>query len=57
MLVLLANKMRARAEIAVDFESVEQRLRADKQTQEDWIQLAERLSQLADAKAHGKGVA
>ena len=51
MLVLLREKVRARAEIVADLEPVEGQLKAEKQTPEDWIRLAELQSQPRDASA------
>lgn len=50
MLALLAKKMRARPEIAADLDLVATQVQASRQTQEDWIQLAEKASQPADAE-------
>jgi hypothetical protein len=49
MLALLADKVRTRPEIAADLGSVVTQIKASRQTQEDWIQLAEKASQSADA--------
>ena len=55
MLVLAGEKMRARAEIVADLDVVENRLKAEKQTAEDWIRLAELQSQPKDASSPKKG--
>lgn len=47
MLALLGDRMRQRLEIASDVEPVATRIKASRQTQEDWIQLAEKASQSA----------
>lgn len=49
MLTLLADKMRARPEIAADLELVTTQIKASRQTQEDWIRLAEKACQPAEA--------
>ena len=51
MLALLAAKMRARLEIAADLDLVATQVQTSRQTQEDWIQLAEKASQPTDAAA------
>lgn len=55
MLALLADKVRTRPEIADDLESVTNQIKASRQTQEDWIQLAEKASQSADAATQQGG--
>lgn len=57
MLELLANKMRKRHEVATDVEPVVTRMKASRQSQEDWIQLAEKLTQSPEAAGQpGDGV-
>lgn len=55
MLTLLADKMRARPEIAADLEMVTTQIKASRQTQEDWIRLAEQASQAAEASTKRRG--
>lgn len=55
MLVLVGEKVRARAEIVADLEVLENRLKAEKQSPEDWIRLAELQSQPKDASSPEKG--
>lgn len=55
MLVLAGQKMRARAEIVADLDVVENRLKSEKQTAEDWIRLAELQSQPKVASSPEKG--
>ena len=49
MLALLAEKMRKRPEIVADLDSIVKHIKAPRQTQEAWIQIAEKASQPADA--------
>jgi hypothetical protein len=49
MLTLLAYKIRTRPEIAADLELVTAQIKASRQTQEDWIRLAEKASLPAEA--------
>lgn len=57
MLMLLADKMRARPEIAADLELVTTQIKASRQTPEDWIRLAEQAPQAAEAAAKSRGSA
>lgn len=57
MLTLLADKMRARPEIAADLELVTAQIKASRQTQEDWIRLAEQALQAAEAATKSRGSA
>ena len=54
MLALLADKMRKRPEIVADLDSVTTQIKASRQTQEEWIQLVEKLTPSAEA-AHQPG--
>lgn len=57
MLALLAEKMRKRPEIVADLESVAGQIKAPRQTPEDWIRLAEKLTPSAKAAGQqGDGV-
>lgn len=49
MMALLADRMRKRPEIAADLESVASQIKASRQTQEEWILLAEKLTPSAEA--------
>jgi hypothetical protein len=55
MLILLADKMRARPEIAADLELVTAQIKASRQIQEDWIRLAEEACQPAEAVTQQRG--
>jgi hypothetical protein len=56
MLALLADKMRKRPEIVADLDSVATQIKASRQTQEEWIQLAEKLTPSAEsARQTGDG--
>jgi hypothetical protein len=48
MLALLASKVRKRPEIVADLESVTTQIKTLRQSQEDWIQLAEKLTPSAE---------
>ena len=47
MLALLADKMRKSSEIVADVDSVIDQVKTPRQTQEDWIRLAEKLTSSA----------